>query len=34
VPFEYRNGNFSWFLRNHSVIMTVAQLQARTYITI
>src|SRR6059036_1740802 len=31
VPFEHGHGNFSWFLAAHSLIITVAQLQARTY---
>ncbi len=31
MPFEDRDGNFSWFLAAHSLIITVAQLQARTY---
>ena len=34
MPLEHGNGNFSWFFATHSLIMTVAQLQARTYIGI
>ena len=34
VSLQDADGNFSWFLAAHSLIMTVAQLQARTYITI